>query len=66
MLRTQKANHDSESLSLQKLIETLKQELSNEKLVFRENEQRLREDISAITHQLNEAKTQAELQSKDY
>jgi chromosome segregation ATPase len=62
VVRTQKSNHESESLSLQKLIETLKQELSNEKLIFRENEQRFREELARAGNELGEAKTQGELQ----
>jgi multidrug efflux pump subunit AcrA (membrane-fusion protein) len=48
------------------LIENLKQELSNEKMVFRENEQGLKEDVARAVNELNEAKTQADLQRADF
>ncbi len=66
VVKTQRNNHESQSTSLQKIIDTLKQQLSNEKLIYRENEQRMKEEVAQANHQLNEAKTHAEIQKASY
>lgn len=47
-------------------MESLKQELSSEKMLFRENEQNYKEEISKLRNELSEAKNAFNMKESDF